>query len=166
MRRSWDLTESLRCWGDGRVLMFSGWAEQVRLLAEQTGSGFVDRQLLRRWLGGGPAHPGLSDFPRAGLLAPQDKVIFPAYLGGDMVGHHGGITPKNFSFRCWSHENAVRPKGEAFPVRDVHVMLVCESGRRGPRPHIQCRPTEKAHALGPKPGGGIPSCPSGGLPRS
>ena len=39
-------------------------------------------------------HSELEDFPTAALLAPEDKVIFPVYLGGDMIGHHGGITPQ------------------------------------------------------------------------
>ena len=64
-RLTWDLTETLGCWGDGRVLMFNGPAEQARRLAEETGSRYVDPQLLRQWLGGGPPHPELEDFPTA-----------------------------------------------------------------------------------------------------
>ena len=94
MKLSWDLTEGMQCWGDGRVLMFNGPPEQVQRLAEQTGARFVEPPLLQEWLGGGPPHPELRDFPTAALLAPEDTVVFPHYLGGDMVGHHGGITPQ------------------------------------------------------------------------
>ncbi|MDE0234777.1 MAG: alkaline phosphatase family protein [bacterium] len=94
MRLSKRLTEDMKCWGDGRVLMFTGPTTRVRQLADQTGARYVDAQQLREWLGGGDPHPQLVDFPAAALLAPPDTVILPHYLGTHLVGHHGGITPR------------------------------------------------------------------------
>ena len=90
---SWDLTERLGCWGDGRVLMFNGPAEQARLIAEQTNSRYVDAQLLRRWLGGGPPHPTRRPPNRRAASARTHSDLPRLPRGGDMVGHHGGITP-------------------------------------------------------------------------
>jgi len=76
-RLSWDLNRAPEMLGRRPVLMFNGPAEQARRLAEQTGSRFVDAQLLRQWLGGGPPHPELEDFPTAALLPAEHTVIFP-----------------------------------------------------------------------------------------
>ena len=46
------------------------------------------------WLGGGPPHPELRDFPTAALLAPPNTAILPGGMGSHLVGHHGGITPQ------------------------------------------------------------------------
>ena len=89
-----NLTEGMTWWGDGRILMFSGPLERVRRIAHRTGARFVNAEELRRWLGGGPPHPALSEFPTAALLAPPGTVILPQHLPSATVGHHGGITPQ------------------------------------------------------------------------
>ena len=89
-----NLTNGMQCWGDGRVLMFSGPLEPIHRIACRTNAQFVSAEQLRRWLGGGPPHPTLTDFPTAALLAPAGKVILPRHLPSTNIGHHGGITPK------------------------------------------------------------------------
>ena len=89
-----NLTDGIRCWGDGRVLMFSGPLERIHRIARQTNARFVSAGELRRWLGGGPPHPALNEFPTAALLAPAGTVILPGHLPSDNIGHHGGITPQ------------------------------------------------------------------------
>ena len=89
-----DLTGGMTWWGDGRVLMFSGPLEPVHRIARQTNARFVSADQLRRWLGGGPPHPALTELPTAALLAPPETVIFPQHLPSPYVGHHGGITPQ------------------------------------------------------------------------
>ena len=88
-----NLTDGMQWWGDGRVLMFSGPLERVHRIARQTGAQFVSAEQLHQWLGGGPPHPALSEFPTAALLAPPGTIILPQYLPNSNVGHHGGITP-------------------------------------------------------------------------
>ena len=89
-----QLTQGMRCWGDGRVLMFSGPLRRVRRIARRTGAQNVNAEQLRQWLGGGPPHPTLTEYPTAALLAPPGTVILPHHLSGHHVGHHGGITPQ------------------------------------------------------------------------
>ena len=89
-----ELTDHLRCWGDGRLLMFRGRLWRVRRIARRTGGRLVDTDQLRQWLGGGPPHPALRELPHAAVLAPPGTVILPYYLHGHPVGHHGGITPE------------------------------------------------------------------------
>ena len=89
-----NLTDGMQWWGDGRVLMFFGPIERVRRIARQTGAQFVSAEQLRRWLGGGPPHPALTEFPTAALLAPPGTVILPQHLPSSNIGHHGGITPQ------------------------------------------------------------------------
>ncbi|MDE0168847.1 MAG: alkaline phosphatase family protein [bacterium] len=88
-----NLANGLQWWGDGRLLMFRGPLEPVHGIARRTGAQFVSAEQLRRWLGGGPPHPALTEFPTAALLALPGTVIFPQYLPSPYVGHHGGITP-------------------------------------------------------------------------
>ena len=87
------LTDGTQWWGDGRVLMFSGPLEPVHRIACRTGAQFVNAGQLRRWLGGGPPHPALNEFPTAALLAPPGTIILPQHLPNSNIGHHGGITP-------------------------------------------------------------------------
>ena len=87
-------TDGMQCWGDGRVLMFSRPLEPVHRIARTTGAQFVSPEQLHQWLGGGPPHPALNEFPTAALLAPPGTIILPQYLPNSNVGHHGGITPQ------------------------------------------------------------------------
>ncbi|MDE0232829.1 MAG: alkaline phosphatase family protein [bacterium] len=89
-----DFTQGMVYWGDGRVLMFRGPTDQIRLIAEQTSALYVDPDRLRKWLGGGDAHPALEEFPTAALLAAPGTVILPQHIYPHEVGHHGGITPQ------------------------------------------------------------------------
>ena len=89
-----NLTDGMQWWGDGRVLMFSGPLEPVHRIARRTGAQFVSSEQLRRWLGGGPPHPALNEFPTAALLAAPGTIILPQHLPSSTVGHHGGITPQ------------------------------------------------------------------------
>ena len=89
-----NLTEGMQCWGDGRVLMFSSPLERIHRIACRTNARFVSGEELRRWLGGGPPHPALNDFPTAALLAAPGTVILPRNLPNSNIGHHGGITPQ------------------------------------------------------------------------
>ena len=89
-----DLTEGMTWWGDGRVSFFSGPLEPVHRIARRTNAQFVNADQLRRWLGGGPPHPALTELPTAALLAPPGTVIFPQHLPSPYIGHHGGITPQ------------------------------------------------------------------------
>ena len=63
-----NLTDGTQCWGDGRVLMFSGPLERVYRIARRTGAQFVSAEELHQRLGGGPPHPALNEFPTAALL--------------------------------------------------------------------------------------------------
>lgn len=89
-----DLTDGMRCWGDGRVLMFLGPLRRARRIARLTGARLVDTKQLQQWLGQGPPHPALPELPNAALLAPEGTVILPHYMPSHQVGHHGGITPQ------------------------------------------------------------------------
>ena len=89
-----NLTDGMQWWGDGRVLMFSGPLERVYRIARRTGAQFVSAEQLRQWLGGGPPHPVLNEFPTAALLAPPGTVILHQHLPSSNIGHHGGITPQ------------------------------------------------------------------------
>ena len=89
-----NLTDNMQCWGDGRVLMFSGPLERIHRIVRQTNARFVSAEQLHQWLGGGPPHPALTEFPTAALLAPAGTVILPQDLPSTNVGHHGGITPQ------------------------------------------------------------------------
>ena len=89
-----SLTDGMRCWGDGRVLMFLGPLRRVRRIARLTGARLIKPDQLRQWLGEGPPHPALSELPNAALLAPGGTVILPQYMPSHQVGHHGGITPQ------------------------------------------------------------------------
>ena len=73
--------------------MSSAPLEQVHRIARRTGAQFVSAEQLRQWLGGGPPHPALNDFPTAALLAPAGTIILPQHLPSSNIGHHGGITP-------------------------------------------------------------------------
>ena len=75
-----NLTDGMQCGGDGRVLMFSGPRERVHRIVRQTNARFVSAEHLRQWLGGGPPHPALTEFPTAALLAPAGTVILPQDL--------------------------------------------------------------------------------------
>ena len=88
-----NLTDGMQWWGDGRVLMFSGPLERVHRIARRTGAQFVSAEQLHEWLGGGPPHPAVGEFPTAALLAPAGTIILPQHLPDSNVGHHGGITP-------------------------------------------------------------------------
>ena len=88
-----NLTDDMQWWGDGRVLMFAGPLEPVQRIARRTGAQFVNAEQLRQWLGGGPPHRALTEFPTAALLAPPGTIILPQHLPSSNIGHHGGSTP-------------------------------------------------------------------------
>ena len=93
---TWTRTSPTACnrWGDGRVLMFSGPLDPVHRITRRTGAQFVSAEQLRHWLGGGPPHPALNEFPTAALLAAPGTIILPHHLPSPNIGHHGGITPQ------------------------------------------------------------------------
>ena len=91
-----NLTHGMQWWGDGRVLMFSGPLEPAHRIARRTGAQFVSAEQLSQWLGGGPPHPALNEFPTPVLLAPPGTIILPPPLPSPNIGHHGGITPRSY----------------------------------------------------------------------
>ena len=88
------LTDGMKTWGDGRVLMFNGPPDRIQHLAAHTDAQYVEAERLRQWLGVGEPHPELTDFPTAALLAPPGTVVLPDRIGAHMVGHHGVVTPQ------------------------------------------------------------------------
>ena len=90
--------------------------DRVHRIARRTGAQFVSAEQLQQWLGGGPLHAALDEFPTAALLAPPGTIILPQHLPNSNIGHHGGITPQ---------EQLIPLLGPVHAIEDrCHLVLV------------------------------------------
>lgn len=66
----------------------------------------------------------LEGFPTAALLAPENTVIFPAYLGGDMIGHYGSITLQELLIPLLVASPETESRNQAPQVDHCHLPLL------------------------------------------